>query len=177
MKIPLALNAPKDVFVSDDGNVYIADTGNKRVLVLDSDYVFRFEISSFVNSQGVPDSLLSPQGVFVSDEFIYVCDTTNARIVVFKLDGTFSTIINAPQADVMGTDTLFRPVGIAVDQSGRMYIASKSTYSGIFAINDDGTFQGFIGVQKAEVPLMTRIRKMIFKKSSRRNIFQPNITT
>ena len=31
------LSGPKDVFVSDEGDMYIADTGNKRIVHLDKD--------------------------------------------------------------------------------------------------------------------------------------------
>ena len=156
------LKSPGDLFVADDMKIYIADTGNSRVIVCNENCEKLFEIKDFVNEHGVPDTLNECEGVFVNSEFIYVCDTKNARIVVFDLEGEFDHIIYAPEADVMGSDTLFRPKSIAVDSSGRMYIVSKSTYSGVFAINDDGSFQGFVGVQKASVPLSVRIRRMIF---------------
>ncbi len=157
-----ALKSAKDIFFDDDGNLYISDTGNNRVVVCNSDFRYQFEISSFINEHGVPDALSSPQGLFVTDETIYVCDTSNSRIVCFDLVGNFQRIIYAPQADVMGEDTIFHPVAISVDSSGRMYIVSDQTYSGIFSINPDGTFQGFIGAQKADVPLATRIRRLLF---------------
>lgn len=162
MNMETALSSPSDIFVAPDGKIYIADTGNSRVVVCNSECIFQFELKSFVNEHGVPDTLSKCEGVFVNKEFIYVCDTINARIVVFTLEGKFDHIIYAPEADIMGTDTLFRPVAIAVDTSGRMYIVSKTTYSGIFAINADGTFQGFVGVQVTSVPLAVRIRRMLF---------------
>ncbi|MGN1095358.1 MAG: YIP1 family protein, partial [Eubacteriales bacterium] len=162
MGISTSLSGPKDIFVDDDGNIYISDTGNGRVLVCNSEFKYQFEISSFVNEHGVQDALSKPQGLFVTSDTIYVCDTDNARIVLFDLSGNFQRIIYAPEADVMGEDTMFHPVALSVDKSGRMYIVSDQTYSGIFSINEDGTFQGFIGAQKAEVPLATRIRRLIF---------------
>ena len=165
MNMEKALNGATDLFVAPDGRLFIADKGNNRVVILDSDAQYITEITDFVNEHGVPDKLSACEGVFVNTKNIYVCDTKNARIVVFDLEGNFDHIIYAPEADVMGSDTLFRPVAVAVDTSGRMYIVSKSTYSGIFAINADGTFQGFVGVQKAAVPLSVRIRRMIFPNS------------
>ncbi len=162
MGISTALLNPKDIFVDAEKNIYVADSGNNRVLVCDPEFKFQFEISSFVNEHGVVDALTGPRGLFVSSDTIYVCDTDNYRIVTFDLSGNFKKIIYAPQADVMGEDTTFHPVAVAVDVSGRMYVVSDQTYSGIFSINEDGTFQSFIGVQKADVPLATRIRRMIF---------------
>ncbi len=162
MNMETPLSRAKDIFYAPNGNIFIADTGNSRVVVLNRDSIFQFEISKFTNENGVPDQLNECEGVFVNNENVFVCDTKNARIVVFDIDGNFDHIIYAPTADVMGGDTLFRPVAMAVDTSGRMYVVSKSTYSGVFAFNDDGTFQGFVGVQKTSVPLSVRIRRFFF---------------
>ena len=162
MNMPTALNGAQDIFVDDNRNVYISDTGNNRVVVCDPNFIYRFAISTFVNEHGVHDALSGPQGLFVSDDTIYVCDTQNSRIVLFDLEGNFKSIVNAPNADIMGTDTVFRPVAVGVNDSGTMYIVSSSTYSGIIALNPDGTFQSFIGAQKASVSMAVRIRRMLF---------------
>ncbi|MBQ8862535.1 MAG: YIP1 family protein [Clostridia bacterium] len=160
LETPLA--AAKDLFVDANENVYISDTSNNRLIVLDDKFVMQYEITTFINEHGVPDALLGPQGLFVDSKNIYVCDSANNRIVVFDLSGNFERIIEAPQADVMGEDTLFHPVALSVDASGKMYVVSDQTYSGVFALEADGSFICFIGAQKADVPLATRIRRLIF---------------
>ena len=166
MNMDTPIGDATDLFVAPDGKLYIADKGNSRIVVLDKNAQYITELKEFVNEQGVPDKLYECEGVFVNDKNIYICDTKNARIVVFDLEYNFDHIINAPELDVMGQNEKFSPVAMAVDSSGRMYIASTQTYSGIFAINADGTFQGFVGVQKASVPLATRIRRMLFPNTS-----------
>lgn len=166
MNMDTPIGDATDLFVAPDGKLYIADKGNSRIVVLDKNAQYITELKEFVNAQGVPDKLYECEGVFVNDKNIYICDTKNARIVVFDLEYNFDHIINAPELDVMGQNEKFSPVAMAVDSSGRMYIASTQTYSGIFAINADGTFQGFVGVQKASVPLATRIRRMLFPNTS-----------
>ena len=162
MNMDTPIGDATDLFVAPDGKLYIADKGNSRVVVLDSNAQYITEIKEFVNEQGVPDKLYECEGVFVNDKNIYICDTKNARIVVFDLEFNFDHIINAPEADVMGSSEKFRPIAMAVDSSGRMYIVSNQTFSGIFAINADGSFQGFVGVQKSSVPLAVRIRRVLF---------------
>lgn len=158
----LELKNPKDIFVDKNMNIYLSDTGNNRIIVCDSEFKFRFEISNFNNEHGVPDSLSEPMGTYVNDEYIYVCDKKNARIVVFDLLGNFVRTIGAPTADVMGEDTVFTPVAIGVSESGRMYVVSAATYSGVFALDEDGNFQTFVGTQKVSVPLSMRIRRFLF---------------
>ncbi len=165
MNMATPLNGAQELFVSEyTGNVYISDTGNNRVVVLTPapDLVYDFEITTFYNEHGNPDALSGPEGLFVSEDTIYVCDTQNSRIVLFDLEGNFKSTVGAPTADVMGSDTVFRPVSVAVAPSGTMYIVSSTTYSGIIALNPDGSFQGFLGAQTQSVSLAVRIRRMIF---------------
>lgn len=162
MNMQTPLNGAKDIFVDENNKIYISDSGNNRVVVCDPDFMYEFEISSFINENGVQDSLSDPRGLFVNSDTIYVCDWQNSRIVLFDLEGNFKSIVEAPTADVMGTDTVFRPQAVAVNSSGTMYIVSSTTYSGIIALNPDGSFQSFLGAQKTTVSLAVRIRRMIF---------------
>ncbi|MDD6265435.1 MAG: YIP1 family protein [Clostridia bacterium] len=149
---------PADMVVDDDGNVYIVDRGNVdvpgRIIVLDSNYKFKMELGlSFYNDQGVPDSLNAPSGMFVTEDLIYVADTENKRIVVFKTDGTFDHIVLEPSSRLMGSDAIYKPVALAVDASGNLYVVSSTTYMGIIVMDKTGKFQCFLGAQKAEVDL------------------------
>ena len=168
MNLAGSLNSPKDIFVDEKGNgyIYISDkdeNGNGRVIVCDSDFLYLYTISDFINEQGVPDTLKTPAGLFVFENLLYVCDTDNARVVVFDTQTReFQSIIGAPNADIMGSDTVFRPVAVGVNDSGTTYIVSDQTYSGVIALNPDGSFQAFLGAQKTAVSLAVRIRRMIF---------------
>ncbi|MBQ1847769.1 MAG: hypothetical protein II135_07180, partial [Clostridia bacterium] len=148
MGLSTPLEDPAELFVDDENNIYIADSGNNRIVVLNKRFKLRYYIESFVNTQGVDDSFNNPQGVFVTEDDIYVCDTDNNRIVVFDRDGKYKRIIEKPIADEIAADDLYRPKSVAVDKSGRLYVVSMSTYQGIIAMDSDGTFQGFIGAQK-----------------------------
>ena len=168
MNLPGSLNSPKDIFVDEKGNgyIYISDkdeSGNGRVIVCDSNFIYLYTINDFTNEHGVPDTLKSPAGLFVYKNLLYVCDTENARIVVFDTQTReFQFIIGAPNADIMGSDTVFRPVAVGVNDSGTTYIVSDQTFSGVIALNPDGSFQAFLGAQKTAVSLAVRIRRMIF---------------
>ena len=72
MGLDLNLDNPGDMICDDQQNVYIADTANNRIVVLDRYYKLKFIISTFRNGQGVMDSLSGPQGVFVSSKYIWV---------------------------------------------------------------------------------------------------------
>ena len=120
------LNAAKDIVTDAEGNVYIADKDNNRILILDRYYNLKKEIRTFENDQKIVDKFTKPEGVFVTaDRYeegelkypgrIYVCDTGAQRIVTFTLEGEFSKIIEKPVSNLIGDDMNYRPVAIAVD--------------------------------------------------------------
>ncbi len=149
MGISTALKNPADLETDEDGNVYIADSGNNRIIVLDRYYKYKFSIRSFTNSNGIPDALTNPNGVYIGNGNIYVADTDNKRIVIFdKKDGSYIRTVEEPQADVFPANSVYRPVALSVDSAGTMYVISSSTYMGVIALNPDGSFQCFVGAQK-----------------------------
>ncbi|MHC1695536.1 MAG: YIP1 family protein [Eubacteriales bacterium] len=145
------IDSPQDMTVDSEGNLYIVDTTNNRIVACDSNYKGKFVIDKFVNEWGIDDSLASPKGVFVNDTEIYVADTENNRLVVFDKTGKFDRIIYEPEGDVFPETHIYKPVACAVDKSGRIYVVSSTTNMGVIAMNSAGQFQGFVGAQKAAV--------------------------
>ncbi len=143
------LNSPKDIFVDSHEMVYIVDTKNNRVIVVNENWETQFGISAFYNEHGVYDTLSAPEGVFVNEIEIYVADSQNHRIVVFnREDGSFKRIIPEPESDVFPEGHIYTPVAVAVDTAGRIYVVSSTTTYGVISMNADGTFLGFLGAQK-----------------------------
>ena len=153
-QVGTALDDPRDLFVDKNMNVYIADGANSRIIVLSEYYKLKFTIDQFVNDQGVPDKLNGPSGVYVTDDEIYVADTENNRIVVFDLEGNFTYIIPEPKSDVFPENSIYKPVALAVDTTGSIYVVSSTTYMGVIALNSDGSFRGFIGAQKVTYDIL-----------------------
>lgn len=153
MGLEVPIENPGDMVTDRDKNVYLADTGNNRIVVLDRYYKLKFTISDFSNDQGVPDSLSAPQGVFVSEpnekygKLIWVCDTGSNRIVVFDENGKFQRIIEEPESTLFDEDSVYKPVAMAVDAYNRLYVVSSTTYQGVIVMTDEGEFTGFIGAQ------------------------------
>ena len=107
MGLEVPIDNPGDMICDDKGNVYIADTANNRIVVLDRYYKLKFTISTFRNGQGVMDSLTAPQGVFVSERAIWVCDTGANRIVVFNRDGSFNRVIEEPESPLFDDNSVY----------------------------------------------------------------------
>ncbi len=142
------LNQPKDIFVDELNHVYIANTGANQVVVTDEEFNIRLIIGEFINQYGVPDSLNTPNGVFVNADEIFVADTGNSRVVVFDKLGNFRDIVPEPASEVLPENHVYQPIAVSVDQAGRIYVVSSTSNYGVISLNRDGSFNGFIGPQK-----------------------------
>lgn len=145
------LDNPNDLVVDSDGKVYIADTGNNRILCFSRYYQLEMVISNFVNEQGNPDSFSSPNGIFVTDDSIWVCDTEKNRLVEFDKKGEFKQILDPPESQLFDDGDVYKPIAMAIDQYGRIYVVSSTTYQGVIVMDSEGAFIGFIGAQAVTI--------------------------
>ncbi len=148
---------PRDLAVDADGNIYVADTGNKRVQKFDATGNFLLAFGG--NGVGV-GQLAEPVGVAVGEDgTVYVADTWNRRIQVFNSEGipleqlipievwAGQSVLNKPYLAVTG-DSIWAtdPEGSHVlqfDLNGaiqRVWGAGALTYPFGIAANDDMLF-------------------------------------
>lgn len=142
------LSSPADVFVSSRQEIYLVDTGNNRILKLNSSYELEMVIAEF-EVQGERQAFNGPQGVFVTaEDTIYVADTENSRIVVLNQQGEVLKIFTAPESEILPNDFVYKPQKLVLDNAGRMYVLSINCNQGIIQLSADGSFDGFIGANK-----------------------------
>lgn len=109
------LSSPHQIAVDASGDVFIADTGNNRIV--------EEAISGGTTSQVViPSSSLSgPQGVAVDAAGnVYIADTGNGRVLMETPSGGSYT------EKVVYNTTGRTPVSLAIDQSGSVYVADQA---------------------------------------------------
>ena len=116
-------NRPSALSCDSAGNVYVADSANYRVQVFTTDGKFLRMFGSPGNGRG---ELRLPSGIALdpSNKHVYVSEMNNHRISVFTRDGQFVTSFGA---DVAG----FSPCGLAVDNSGVVYVCDFSNNNSI----------------------------------------------
>jgi hypothetical protein len=119
---------PRGVAVDGNGNVLVADTGNKRIVVFDKNgnYVTEFGTAGFD-----PGQFDEPVGVAVAPGgTVYVTDTWNQRIQAFtpSEDGTF--FFPTVQWDVNGWfgQSLDNKPFIAVGANEHVFITDPEGY-------------------------------------------------
>jgi tetratricopeptide (TPR) repeat protein len=142
------LNNPTDIFVDEKQNIYIADSGNNRILLLTSDFKLVKEINHFSNQEKT-DTFSSPQGIFVTESGnLFIADTKHNRIVELDTAGKLVKIIEKPSSNIIRNDFIYEPTRLAVDQNGRIYAIGPGIREGIVEFDSEGKFIRFAGSNK-----------------------------
>lgn len=153
------LNQPKDLFVDADDRIYIADTGNHRIVLLDGNGAFVREIT-------VPESpLKSPSGVFVDGKGdIYVADTGNNRVVRLSADGRLLREFGRPESTYLSGSFKYDPVNLIVDKRGFLYVTSLGAFQGLVQLDPDGNLVGFFGPNKVAFSLFDAFKRFFYSR-------------
>lgn len=161
---PSPLRNPKDVFIDDRDHIYIADTGNNRIVHYDEQYRF----VRYISAEESP--LRSPEGVFVDKAgHIYIADTGNQRVLHLDADGRVVQEIRRPDSRFIPDNYKFDPVKVVADSRGYLYIVTVGGYRGLLQLDPDGNFQSFYGANRTEVSMLDVIKKTLYPKEMYEN--------
>ncbi len=169
--IGTALKGPSDLCVSGD-EIYIADTGNNRIVVLDSG----FRRVREWNGTDSPDGRLdfaAPEGVFVAEDGrVLIADTGNGRLVVTDREGRFLDVYGAPVTDILPEDFQYRPIKVAADKAGRLFVVSQSFNMGLLQFDREGRFIQTLGAAKVQVTAFDLLWRLISTKEQQERMQQ-----
>ncbi|NLC68323.1 MAG: hypothetical protein GX754_05955, partial [Clostridiaceae bacterium] len=131
------LKEPEDIFINEEGFVFVVDTGNNRIIKLSSE-------GEFINSRGPEDKPLNgPQGIYVDDKGnMYIADTGNERILHLDFEGNYVEEFVKPDSELLGEDFIFAPTKLYISPTGYIYCIKAQA---ILTIDANNNFKGYLG--------------------------------
>ncbi len=143
---------PRDILLDRDGNLYVSDTGNKRVQKFTPDGQF---LGAWGGGGITPGRFEEPVGLALdADGNIYVADAWNQRVQ--KFDSNFNFITEWP-VDGWDSQNITNKPYIAVDSQNRVFISDPENYR-IIVYDSNGNLLGTFGqygqdIQSFRLPL------------------------
>jgi sugar lactone lactonase YvrE len=159
----LGLNKPENIAFGKDDVLYIADTGNKRIVL------FNINTGNIIREIRY-EGFSSPRGVFITpDETLYVADAIARAVFIFNPQDQCIKTIYAPHSIAFG-DTEFAPVRIGVDPRGSMYIIGEGVYSGIIHLSNEGEFLGFFASNQTTLTFAQLMQNIFFTERQKQGL-------
>ena len=145
MFMELGLKNAKDLFV-DGTTMYIADSGNSRVLRVDLESMEVTEIGKGL--------LVNPTGVAADGEGrVYVADYSARVVYRFSAEGEAEQVFEKPEAASFGRRNNFIPIKVAPGDGGGVYIVNEGSTAGIVQMSPTGDFLGYFAANTVQMSL------------------------
>jgi len=145
------LREPQDLHVDGTGAIYLADTGNNRIVRIRADFQSA-DVLTAILIDGREEPLSQPKGVFkAADGLLYICDTGNARIVAVNEKREAVRIMTNEGVTAINTHIQYTPEKVAVDTDGNVFVVDPSIYQGIVQYDAQDRFLGFFAPNEVKV--------------------------
>lgn len=159
-----SLNNPQDIFIDSKDNIYIADTGNNRIIKLNPDGTL---VRVYDEDNSV--KLSRPEGVYVDkDGDIYIADTGNKRIAHISPEGMLVEEFGNPKGTGFdNNDSDFIPRKLYISLTGYLYVIRQYMLMSIDGNND---FKGFIASSNVKVSLSDILLRSFYSDEQKRKL-------
>jgi DNA-binding beta-propeller fold protein YncE len=155
-EVDLPISSAEEMVILPNGTMFIADTGNGRIVKLEN-----FEIVATYGE----DYLKSPTGLFIDEEGnIYVADSNLNEVFIFDPSGSLIREIGRPTEPLFGKTREFLPRKIAVDARKNLYVISEGSVDGIVQLNTNGNFIGYFGANSATMSIKMILQRLFLTK-------------
>jgi DNA-binding beta-propeller fold protein YncE len=157
---------PTDMSVSSDGEVFILDAGNGRIVVLRAEgrELVLGRVINPVFGDGAEIELTDPQGIFIDDDgTIFVADSGGRTVWCLDREGVLMYTLERPDSDILPVGFDFRPQSVIVDSSNVIYVLSTDSagsYVGSLMFDKSRNFLGFFGSETMRLNPWDRIQRL-----------------
>ena len=150
LKITVPLSNPSDMQYTDNG-LYILDSGNSRILLLDRNFTVVEIFGGFSDGAGNEITFPEAKGFYVTGRNSFViADTGNLRILVVE-NGILVNIITRPESALLDTEAAFLVNKVLVNEDGDIYAIAESVNLGAFVFDKNGVFSHFFASNNVDI--------------------------
>ena len=152
-------NKPMDMKFGIHDEIYVADSGNNRIVVLTKEG----ELIRIIKNE----LFAHPTGIYINDQgHLYVADDAANKVFVLDEKDEVIHIFEKPNVLSFGEKAPFSPTKVTVDSRGNAYVLSRGNNNGLIILNKDveGEFLGYFAPNATSNSLLTTFRKMIFSE-------------
>ncbi len=172
------LSAPEDFTCDEEGNVYIMDTGNARIVMVDAALT---RAVCVISGWGGGTTFEGGRGLYIRDGRLYVCLTTQKRIVAVDIPASLresgalpaeqdgmtvvsqeegkppvitleaGRVVESPDLSAIRDTFDFKPTKVVADRSERLYVVVEGIFDGLMTIDGDNAFVGFLGANRIQI--------------------------
>ena len=165
----LRISNPQGLFTRNN-DIYVADTGNNRILQLRLNGGKGTLTRIITEIQGAePATLNGPTDIFVDEkDNIYIADYNNHRVVMVDKNLKKIKEFGKPVDSTFNQSSDFLPSKITVDVAGRLYVLATNVNKGFLKYESDTSFTGYIGANAVKVNMADYIWKRYFMTREQR---------
>lgn len=127
------LSSPTDIAVSEEGDIFISDNGNARIVKVDSDLNYLLEFNLPVDSTVSAESTFQPSKIVIDTAGRVYCIATsiNQGLCKYEADGTFSGFVGATRVTFDWMDYIWKKIATQ-EQRARMISFVPTAYDNIY---------------------------------------------
>jgi sugar lactone lactonase YvrE len=175
------MNLPEDIFIDKKGFIYICDTGNNRIIVLNPDCTVKNVITEIydIPSEEVdprykdqPTTFNQPSGIYV-DEYgdMFIADTMNERILHIEPDGKCIEMFWDPESQLLySIVSEFKPTKLYVNNTGYIYLIKRHD---LMSLDADNEFRGLTASGVVDFSITQLFARLFYTKTQRDKMFKP----
>ncbi|MCL2270921.1 MAG: hypothetical protein FWC24_06205 [Treponema sp.] len=161
---------PQGLFAREN-RIYICDSGNNRILLLEyganGEHTLVSEVSSVV-IDGAESPFNYPMDLFeCRNGFLYIADTNNNRVLKLDRDWNYISSITRPDDESIEEYAEFLPLKVSVDFANRLFVQARNVNKGLLEFDSRGAFAGYMGANKVHVKITDYVWKLLSTQAQR----------
>lgn len=131
-------SSPQGCFITENGLIYIADTENQRIVVLNADYTLRQIIGTPESDVLAADFVFKPQKIVVdsSNRIFVVADGVYEGIMQFYEDGSFIGFVGSIPVTASPIEILWKKL-LTKEQTSKLEQFVPVSYTNIFLDSEE----------------------------------------